>query len=239
MKAHKKFMKFCFALIFLLPGISCLKETDKAAKCKLIRIKYERPQGAYIDITYNNDGRISTMKTFGLGYPDRAYNYFGNTIVVTHGGPGNYVRDTIFVDDNGRPVNIRKYFPTEIDYQFGYNGNDLSTIIVTRAISGIPYTATTNYLNGNMIGYTYGSYTVNYEYYTDRNVQAGDYLEVLSLLDYGISIYPHKNLIKGIEEPAGGITNYAYEFNDDGLITKVTSTNGTSSGFVTYQYQCE
>src|SRR5688572_27192474 len=110
MKANKKFIKFCFILIFFLPGISCLKENDKAKKCKLTRIKYELPQGAYIDITYNNDGTISTMKTFGVGYPDRAYNYFGNTIVITHGGTGNFTRDTIFADDKGRPLNIRKYF---------------------------------------------------------------------------------------------------------------------------------
>lgn len=241
MKTFQMFIKYCFAVILVLPGISCLKKTDKASKCKLVRIKYERPQGAYIDITYNNDGKVSTLKTFGVAYPDRTYNYFGNTIVITHGSPTNYVRDTIEVDDKGRPLNIRKYSNTPhwINYHFEYNGDELARVTVLRSISGIPYTATADYFGGNMIGYTYGGLTTRYEYYTDRNVQPGDYLDVLSMLEYGVSIYPHKNLIKGMEDLPGGITNYAYEFNDDGLITKVTATNGTGSSFVTYQYKCE
>jgi hypothetical protein len=100
-------------------------------------------------------------------------------------------------------------------------------------------TNTATYEDGNMVSHQTPTISYTFEYYKDQKVQPGDYLQASSLLAYGISIYPQKNLVKGSSDGQGNISNFTYEFNDDGLITKVIATNGASTFTLTYRYECD
>ncbi|HLG40932.1 MAG TPA: hypothetical protein VI461_14730, partial [Chitinophagaceae bacterium] len=124
------------------------------------------------------------------------------------------------------------------NYIFEYNGDDLSKLHQTDETGGATETSTATYLNGSMVSLQSPSGTATLEYFTDKKVQPGDYLELAAMIQYGMSVYPHKNLVKTIANGASSITNFNYDMNPDGTISKVTATSGSSVSTLTYQYQC-
>jgi|GEM_PF-2434979 len=223
--------------------ISCKKDDIKNNACRIVTISEESASGSAVvhNITYNNDGKISTLQSSGTFNTNKVFNYTGNTIIVTTSGNNNPSRkDSITLNSQGRPVNIRQYFSgTNFDnYVFEYDGN--GELLKNQKISNgstTPETTIYTNQNGNIASIKTSFSTVNLEYFNNKAVQQGDYLEVLSLIAYGVSIYPHKNLVKSIVSD-NSITNYDYEFNSEGVITKITATGNSGVGTITYQYQC-
>jgi hypothetical protein len=143
------------------------------------------------------------------------------------------------------------YTQTEVtNSSYEYNSAGLVTKIInsTQLTSTQPGftprterdTASLTYLNGNLIKEVYpGSYgrgTITYEYYTDK-------LNSLPQQDaeYIVFMKPSKNLIKkatGVYTYSGGTststTNYTYQFNSDGLITKITEVYQSGGSSQTY-----
>lgn len=234
-----------FAIAVICLNLNACKKDggDKNASCRIVTATETLGSSNNIyNLTYNNDGKISTLSSSGSSNINKVFNYSGNTILinVTAGG-AFYSRDSITVNDKGRPANIRQYSNVAgtnwSNYAFEYNGDILLKYVKTTNAGGTPSTITFTTTNGNITKAVDGGTTVNFEYHTDKNVQRGDWLELSHLLTFGVGIFPHKNLIKTVDL-GGSITNYNYEFGNDGLISKVTTTSGTSTGSVTYQYQC-
>lgn len=234
-----------FATIAIVIFINaCSKNTDdKNASCRIVTATEVNGSSTNtINVTYDNDGRISTLNSSGSGAINKVFTYSGNTIIinVTQGG-AFYGRDSITLNDKGRPTNIRQYSNVALtnytNYALEYNGDQLLKYLQSTQAGGIPTTVTVTTTNGNVTKVVTPSATVDLEYFTDKNVQRGDYLEFSSLLQYGVNIYPHKNLIKSLNQGTS-ITNFNYEMNDEGLVEKITTTSGSSSGSLTYQYQC-
>ncbi len=242
-------MKFTNLLILpaILMGtlhfISCKKDDIKNNSCRIVTITEESGSGSALvhNITYNNDGKISTLQSSGTSNTNKVFNYTGNTIIVTTSGNNNPPRkDSITLNSQGRPVNIRQYFSgTNFDnYVFEYDGS--GELLKNQKLSNgsaTPETTIYTNQNGNIVSIKSPFSTVNLEYFNNKSVQQGDYLDILSFISYSVSIYPHKNLVKSIVS-GNTITNYDYEFDSEGLITKVTATGSSGGGTLTYQYQC-
>jgi hypothetical protein len=241
MRDRKKAIVFLLTLIPLAIA-SCTKETDKLSKCKMVNVTIEGAN-AVTNITYNNDGKIATVITTGANPMNKVYTYFGNTIMIIGRDGGNNVvsRDSIIVDDKGRPLNIRTYGVNGDwdNIQLEYNGDDLARLLTSNNNSLTPAINTATYEDGNMVSHQTPTATFTFEYYKDQEVQPGDYFQVASFLSHGISIYPQKNLMKGALDGRGSISNFTYEFNDDGLITKCIASNGASTFTLTYRYECD
>jgi hypothetical protein len=234
-------------LLLALTGIlaSCKKDKDKKATCRITTvISSGSGNNTVYNITYNNDGKISTLNSSGSAVTNKVFTYSGNTVNVntTVGSNTFSSRDSITLDSKGRPVNIRNFFNESgtnwNNSSFEYNGDDLLKYIVTSSSSSTSETVTATYLNGNMVNLQTTGVSSSVAYFTDKKVQPGDYLEISNLIQFGLTVFPHKNLVKSVDSGGGSITNFNYEFDADGQITKLTATSGSSVSNLTYQYQC-
>lgn len=235
---------FLIATISSVFIISCKKDSDTKPTCRIITMTETTSSGSTIyNITYNNDGKISTLNRSGSSVTNKVFNYSGNTIIITStDGSGTFSgRDSITIDGRGKPLNIRQFSDQAgtswSNFSFEYNGDDLLKFHQTSNSSSTPITNVATYSNGNMTSLQSTSSVATLEYFTDKNVQPGDYLEISSLVQYGVTIYPHKKLLKTISS-GSSITNFNYEMNPDGMISKVTATSASSVSTLTYQYQC-
>lgn len=232
-----------FIVSILLIGIGCKKESDKNANCQIVAIVSSAGNSNYT-ITYNEEGKVATIDAPGPSPSHKDFAYDGNTIyIVSLDKDGHFQqKDSITIDSKGKPLNIRTMYTTDgskwQNNSFEYNGEDFKSSAQTTNSNPTPVTTTATYSNGNPLSLVTNGNSSVLDFYTDKKVQKGDYLEVASLLQYGISIYPHKNLVKMIAS-GGGATNFAYEFNADGLITKVTATSGTQVSILLYTYECK
>lgn len=232
----------CCAAIALIS--SCKKNSDKKATCRIVTVAQSSSgSNSTINITYNNDGKISTLGTSsGSSSTNKVFTYSGNTIIINSTSGSISTRDSVTVDAQGKALNIRQFSDLTgsnwTNYRFEYNGSDLLKFHETSDGDATEETTVATYSNGNMVGLQNASSNSTLEYFTDKKVQPGDYLELISLIQYGVSVYPHKNLVKTIDGGSGSITNFNYEFDAEGNITKVTATGGSSSTTLTYQYQC-
>src|SRR5688572_20347950 len=82
MKAQNKIaLLFFFAAICCLD--SCTKEGDKIADCRIVTTSTVYTGGTLLNsITYDNEGRISTINTSGSAVRSKVFNYIGNTIII-------------------------------------------------------------------------------------------------------------------------------------------------------------
>ena len=240
----QKLLTYCLIFAsFVSLIISCKKNdvNQKKPACKIITINENSGSSSSVyKITYNNDGKISTLNE---GTSTSVFTYSGSTIIKNGTNNGSFSeRDSITVDNNGRPLNVRQYYDqagtTWYNNSFEYNGNgELLKSYQTSNASSIPETTLYTITGGNLVGIQTSSDNLTLEYFSDKPSQPGDYLEVISLISYGVSLYPHKNLLKSVNS-GGSITNFNYETNADGLVTKFTATSGSSIETLAYQYQC-
>jgi hypothetical protein len=234
-------------LAVVTPFGSCLKENDKKADCRIATVTVTQITGGNAsivhNISYNNDGKISTVVSTGSLTMNKVFIYSGNTIMVntTDGSGSLSSRDSITIDSQGRPLNMRRYYAnpgTWTNTSYEYSGEDLVRTQQTDQSSATPTIGSGTTSNGNLISFASPAGNSTFEYYTDLPVQQGDWLSLTTQLEYGVNVYPHKNLIKTLNSEGLFIFNFSYEMNDDGLISKLTTTYGNSVTTITYQYDC-
>ena len=76
----------------------------------------------------------------------------------------------------------------------------------------------------------------NYEYYTDKNYQPGEWRYIQQLIA-GYKIYEYKNLLKS-SKVNGNTTYFTYNFNDAGRITEAISTSSNITTTFKIEYDC-
>jgi hypothetical protein len=245
---HKNFfmkaLKFAATVIIASAIFSCKKNNDKKAECRIVTITASGSgDNTIYNLTYNNEGNISVLSTSGTSGTTKVFNYNGNTVIATSANSnGDFQgRDSITLDAKRKPLNIRSFSDEDgtnfTNSRFEYNGDDLLKIHTLSSGSTTPETQVATSVNGNMVSLTANSSTSTLEYFTDKKLQQGDFLNISNFIQYGLSIYPHKNLVKTIASGTN-ILNFNYEFNPDGTISRVTATSGTTVSTVSYQYQC-
>jgi hypothetical protein len=247
MKTKKEIILLFSVIFFSCLFFSCEKEGDQTADCRISSIT--ETTGSTVrtyTLTYNNDGRLSTLNAGGSNPTSKTFIYTGNTLLITTttitGSSTTTNRDSLTLDDRQRPINIRQYFNDGaiwFNMILEYNGDNLVRSHRTTNTNAVPETTHLTYdNNGNVVRFESPSGIETMEYYTHEKVQPGDWLEALSLMVYGISVYPHKNLVKSYNNGTA-IGNFSYEKNDDGLITKCTTTGGPAVSTMTYEYECD
>ena len=124
----------------------------------------------------------------------RVFTYFGNTIMVNGTKAGAFHSpDSITLDDRGRPLNLRQFYQEDrsdwSNIAFTYNGDDLLTMKQSTDQSTNPVTSLVACSNGNMVCQQLNGNIVMLEYFLDKKVQPGDFLQFNSLPVFGIDLF--------------------------------------------------
>lgn len=231
------------ALIFIISAIffGCNKDNNKSnndinATYNIVAADLSS-LGKY-HFSYNSDGKLirATADT-----TDIAYEYTGNTIIVTTLLSEKFHSRTIITFNSaGLATNARTENNADgtdwFNDAFEYNGEELSKMTNTSSSSSSPRVTTYTWLNQNMVSVTLSSAaglsTTTFDYYVDKPRQKGDYLSFLQLFQ-GYEIFKNKNLLKSISD-----TRFVYEFEPDGNISSVAFTTGGDTRIFNYRYQC-
>jgi hypothetical protein len=228
------------AVIILGISPSCSKKSSSTPNCKLITVTDAiGANNTTINITYNNDGKISTVQQTGSSPATKVYTYIGNLIMIAVTAPTGNSTDSVVLNSNGLIAywlsrdasnNTQVYI-----YTYGSNGQLLKYTFQSNG--GAITTTTATFTNGDLTGTSDGTNTGIYTYYTDKAFADGDYIKLVQLLNYGALYIKNVHLIKGFQQGAT-VENFNYSFDSSGKITGVTATNGANIETVTYQYNC-
>jgi len=233
--------------LLLVPGClffaapSCSKKGSPAPTCKLITLTGDVNGSLKVfAISYNNDGNISTIQqTIGTDPYTKVFNYGDKLIMISKSESGTLTEtDSIVLNDNGLMTYCQASAVGSLvvtTYTYGGNGQLLKS--ATQINGGIPSTTTYQYTNGDVTSSFDGSTTTAFTYYTDKAFADGDYLKLEELLTYGALFIKNAHLIKGYQAP-GVVENINYTFDNTGIITGITATNGPSIENDTLQYSC-
>jgi len=235
------------ATLALTTAASC-KKKDDSPTCRIITVTDSytssgTTNNTSYNITYNNDGKISTLTSSnGSTTTQKIFNYNSNTVIINATQGGTFSgRDSVSLNGSGRITNIRSFSNSSgtnwynNSYEYDGNGNLLKSVSSSSSSSSTS-TTTFSSTNGDVTSGNDGSSTTTYEYYTDKSYQVGDYFQIVYFINYGTDLVKNKHLLKSITS-SGSINNCNYEFTD-GRITKLTLTSSSSVEAITYQYQC-
>lgn len=223
----------------LLISPSC-KKSSSSPSCKLITVtdQYNSNTSA-INISYNNDGKISTIQQTGSNPSTKVFTYNGNMMMITASNSGSVTAtDSVVFNSDGliSYVMVKNASNIKTVYTYTYSGTQLQKS--TYQYNGGTVTTTTyTYTNGNLTGSSDGTNTAVYTYYTDKTFADGDYLKLVQLINYGGIYVKNAHLIKGFQQ-GSTVENFNYTFDNTGKITGVTATTGSNIENVTYQYNC-
>jgi hypothetical protein len=228
------------AIIILGLSPSCSKKSSSAPNCKLITVTDAiGTSNTTINITYNNDGKISTVQQTGSSPATKVYTYIGNLIMIAVTAPAGNSTDSVVLNSNG----LISYWlsrdasnNTQI-YIYTYGGNGQLLKYTLQSNGGAITTTTATITNGDLTGSSDGTNVGTYTYYTDKAFADGDYIKLVQLLNFGALYIKNAHLIKGFQQGTT-VENFNYNFDSSGKITGVTATSGANIEIVTYQYNC-
>src|SRR5689334_13541609 len=206
-------------LLSILTLGACKKDKDEVKKpdCRIITIT-PSPSGSSFNISYNSDGKISTIST---GNDVTTFAYSGNTIIGTTNTSGSFSsKKIITLGSNGLATNVKtEYNTTGTNWNndvYEYSGTELIKATSTSSSGGTPSVSTLSWSNGNIVSVTSGSSVTTLEFFTDKPAQEGDYLDIAQLVG-GFQIYKTKNAIKSLLS-GSSITSFSYNFDAGGKI---------------------
>jgi hypothetical protein len=225
------------SLLLILAFTACKKDKDEKKKptCRIITITPS--SGNSFNISYNSDGKISTMSS---GNDITTFAYSGNTTIATTTTSGTFSsKKIITLNSNGLATNVKTEYNTSgtnwSNDVYEYSGTEIIKLTNTSSSGGSPSISTVTWNNGNLVSITSGSSVSTIDYYTDKPAQTGDYLDIAQLVG-GFQIYRTKNAIKSLFS-GSTITSFNYNFDGDGKITSLTASGSTNITY-SYQHQC-
>jgi hypothetical protein len=224
----------------LLVSQSCSKKGSSAPNCKLITIVDAVGSTATtVNITYNNDGKISTMQQTGSNPSSKVYTYIGNLMMISTSVSGSLQStDSVILNSDGTiAYSLTRDVSSNVAINtYTYSGGQIQKS--TYQYDGGAITTTTyQYTNGDMTSSSDGTSTSTYTYYTDKSFQDGDYFKLVQIINYGGLYIKNAHLIKGFQQ-GSTVENFNYTFDNTGKVTGATATNGSSVENVTLQYNC-
>lgn len=226
--------------LFLLLSPSCGKKSSPAPNCKLITIT-DVLSGTNVtaNITYNNDGNISTIQETGTSPVTKVFTYIGSLIMIATTSSSGNVTDSVVLNSNGLMTywQSRDASNNTLAYTYTYANNGELLKSTQQSNAGPVTTTTYTYTNGDVTGSSDGTNTAIYTYYTDKAFADGDYLKTVQIFNYGALYIKNAHLIKGFQQGTT-VENFNYSFDASGKVTAVTATNGASIENVTDQYNC-
>lgn len=225
--------------LFSLSG--CEKNSEDlnpvpAAQC---RMKSFEQNSLVASVEYRNDGKISQI-AWSDGRLSQ-YRYDKDTVKILTMQSGSFSSRYIIVNNsNGLAEKVR--FESNASgtagyvYTFVYSGTE----VTQGTQKQIGSAGTTNIIyvwaNGNLKQYTTGTTTTSFEYYNNKEIQEGDYLETVGLAQ-GFRYIKNKNLLRSINSD-GSQSDIKYHFDKEGKIGSVAIA-GITPSYLTYTYQCK
>ncbi|MDB5225960.1 MAG: hypothetical protein JWN78_153 [Bacteroidota bacterium] len=219
-----------FACIMICVS-SCKKKSSTTPAVTYLLKSFIHEKAGVKDTTvysFNNDGKVIAAV---MGTSNVIYTYSGHTINRTRTQPPfTPSRDSIIIGSNGY-ISEDYLFHDDGTIStkniYSYNSqNQLSQLTSTEYPSMVVTITTVTMSNGDLVGETYGSNTATIDYY-DKPAATGDYWYVAQFTNYGSFYYKPNHLVKTIIN--GGSTNsFAYEFDSNGNVSKLTITEGAN-----------
>ncbi|MGZ5136103.1 MAG: hypothetical protein ACXWCG_13180 [Flavitalea sp.] len=225
--------------VALLLLFSCEKNSEDLnpvplAKC---RIKSFEENSVVANIEYRN-GKISRV-TWSDGFLAQ-YNYDKDTVKILTTQSGSFASRHIVVNNASGLAEKVRYESNNsgtAGYVYTYRYKGTEVIESTQKPIGSATTVVTiyNWANGNLKQFTSGTSTTTFEYYNNKEVQEGDYLETVYLAQ-GFRYIKNKNLLKSIIN-SSSYGEIKYDFDKNGNIISAGIT-GTTPSNLSYTYQC-
>jgi hypothetical protein len=227
---------YCILTVFIM-STGCKKDTDKKESCRVTKLIMNST--LVYDIKYGDNEKISSVEMIP-GNEKFVYAYEGNKVIITATYNGNFdYRYIVTNNKNGLATNVLMELDESgsswYNQAFTYEGARVVSNTATKSGGNNP--APINYIweDGNPAVMISDGDIFNYEYYTDKNYQPGDWRYIQQLIG-GYRIYDYKNLFKSAKSTS--TTYYTYGFDDAGRITTATSTNPNNTTTFKIEYDC-
>jgi hypothetical protein len=217
---------------------SCSKKSSPAPTCQIITILDQNgATSTSYNITYNNQGQISTEQySSGSTNTTKVFTYSGNTEMIATATGAATSTDSITLTSDGlmaRDVFTNSGGQTVTTYTF--SGQEVQKS-VTVANGGTPTTTVFNFTNGDLTSFTDGTNTTTVTY-NSKPTAAGDYWQVIQLVNYGAPFVKTTHQLAGISTGTM-VTNVNYTYDNSGKVTALAATSGASIENISYQYSC-
>lgn len=234
----------CFLLLsIVIISISSCKKSSTATKatCRLKSFIHEK--AGVKDTTlysYNNDGKIIAA---AMGTSSVIYTYSGHTVNRVYTNPPNPpFRDSIIIGSNGLITELYNFAPdgtVSRKQVITFNSvNTITQLTETTYPGPILKIYTLTYANGDLVGETDGgAVNATFEYY-DKPSAIGDYWYLTQFLSYGSIYIVNKHLVK-TSTNGSTVNNFAYEFDANGNVSKMTITESSNIDIYYLSYFCD
>jgi hypothetical protein len=230
--------KILLSVLVLFAIAGCKKDNEKKEPCRVTKLITNGSKS--YDISYGDDERISSMLNTSNNLLS-SYKYKGDTTTITVTMNGNFQHRMIITNNSaGFATNVlteeNESGSNWYNRAFTYEGTRVVRNIVTDYV-GNSDTAKYIWENGNPAVFIDEEGEVyNYEYYTDKKYQAGDWRYIQEFIEQ-YRIYECKNLLKSWERN-NLKTLFIYNFDDAGRITEVTATSASTTYTIKTEYDC-
>lgn len=231
-------IKILLGVLVLFTIAACKKDSDKKEKCRITKLTMNGTT-AY-EIKYGDNEKVSSVELIP-GKEKFTYAYEGNNVIITASYNGYFdYRYIVTNNKNGLAINVLMEFDESgsiwNNRKFTYEDTRLVSTTETESTSNDSATINFIWEDGNPAVMINNGDIFNYEYYTDKNYQPGDWRYINQLIN-GYKIYDYKNLFKSAK--SAETTYYTYSFDDAGRITTATSTTSNSTTTFTIEYDCD
>jgi len=236
MKWPLRFLLISLFFSGILTG--CKKDHPEKPECKIITCTADIGTWHF---TYNTDGTMASVLEMPANQISN-YTYSGNIATIVTTKAGTFVKKKIITSNSeGLTVNVRIESNisgsnwTNESHQ--YNGTQLTKTVMTTSAGTGTVIAEYAWENGNMSQSTLNGNTNHYTYYTDKELQPGEYRHLSELIN-GEHKYNIRNLTRTSE--AGGETStISYVFDEQGKIISFTVSSASAPLNIQYQYECQ
>jgi hypothetical protein len=236
----KKLNSVLFVLIAgLLIIPSCSKKSSPAQTCRIITIQDVQASTTTYNITYNNQGQISTLQSVsGSTTTNKVFTYSGNTELIVTTSGGSSTTDSITLNSSGlilSDLNVNGANKNLTTYT--YSGTQVEKSVAQANGTGPIVTTVFTFSNGDMTGFSDGTNTASFTYDAGKPSATGDYWQIVQLVNYGAPFVKTTHLVTGYTQ-GSTIDNFNYSFDNTGKITSLVNTAGSNVETISYQYSC-
>lgn len=231
------------AAISLLISPSCGKKSSgNTSPCQIVSITDQNATRTIYDITYDSTGRISTEQFVSNGVTtNRVFTYRGSTVLKATSAGAFASLDSITLNRDGMIVS--DYYSDNTDSTSSmvntYSGLEVQSQVLT-AGSGAPQTTSFIWNLGDMDYSSVGSganSSGTYSY-NDSTSKAGDYWQLIQLLNYGAIYLKTTHQLTGYQYGSTDI-GFSYQYDNTGKITVLTAVENGNVESINYQYTCK
>lgn len=224
---------------------SCGKDDDKAANpvCRMSSIVETTDNETISRVISYDEGKIASVATAGGDGSSKLFSYTSGMITIISKNKSGVVTgsDEVLLNEAGKISKItqKNAGGTTTGIQsYIYNGKGELSMNISTPVTGTSDTTTYSYSDGNVTVSTNKGKNTLYSHYTDKAFADGDLLKLLQILNTGALAVENKNLLKSVISPEGSVTDFTYQQDNMGKITRLTLSGAANKNY-SYTYDCK